>query len=335
MNDPAQHDEWHRLFSAALNDTMTEAEKTQLATALKTSAEARQLWFLYQDNECGLGELKPRGGAGLVAPSTVAPRRSAWIQWRPLTAAAAGLVIGLFSASMVWGYVVPYAGRAVTLLQDSFESGPPPLVTGVPVEAGRWSGDYSEVVGEFRGVKPASGAKMLRFLRADYEGKPGRDGYIADVFRIIDLRGAELGVDRGDACVSVEARFRALPYKNGAGRVRCNVTVYALDALPEPGERHQFYLKPKDGLPADGDDQKTGATILATATRAEVFSTASDTWQAARTELRVPPDTRFFMVHLHEWLIDSRGPREPQPVKFEGLFVDDVRATLTHQPPLP
>jgi hypothetical protein len=81
--------EWHRLFNAALNDQLSDAERGQLATVLKSSAEARQLWFLYQDNECSLAELKPRREA--KAPRTGFP----WFFWRPIAAAAA-LVIGAF-----------------------------------------------------------------------------------------------------------------------------------------------------------------------------------------------------------------------------------------------
>jgi hypothetical protein len=84
MSDPAPL-EWHRLFSAALDDTITEAEKTQLAILLKSSAEARQLWFLYHDNECGLAELKQRSVTG----TALSRHRARWFQWRPLAAAAA------------------------------------------------------------------------------------------------------------------------------------------------------------------------------------------------------------------------------------------------------
>jgi hypothetical protein len=201
MTNPPDHREWHRLFNAALNDELSDADSLELAAVLKSSAEARQLWFLYHDNECSLAEMSPA-----VEPKTRSTGLS-WFSWRQLTAVAAGLFIGLFGASVVWGYVGPYAGKVVTLLQESFESGPPPLTTGIPVEAGHWSGDYSQVVGEYRGVKPAGGRKMLRFLRSDYEGKPTRDGFIGDVFRIIDVSGPEYDVARGDACVSVEARF--------------------------------------------------------------------------------------------------------------------------------
>ena len=87
---------------------------------LKTNAEARQLWFLYHDNECSLAELKPR--------AVPARRRATRSAWSPLTAAAAGLALGLFSASMVWGYVGKWATPTTTLLAESFEAGASPSV---------------------------------------------------------------------------------------------------------------------------------------------------------------------------------------------------------------
>lgn len=54
---PDAHNEWHALFNAVLNGVAGEAEQRQLAELLKSNAEARRLWFLYNDNECGLAEL--------------------------------------------------------------------------------------------------------------------------------------------------------------------------------------------------------------------------------------------------------------------------------------
>lgn len=325
-------DEWHRLFNAALNDTLTPEEKTRLAQVLTEHPEARQLWFLYQDNECALGELRPPAP---FVPRKAGPPRSSWLQWRPAVAAAAGLVIGLFSASLVWGYAGVYANRTVQLLKDSFESGPAPRVTGVPLEPGHWSGDYSEVVGEFRGVKPASGQKMLRMVRSDYEGKPNKDGYIADIFRVIDLNRTDHDVDRGDAWVSVEARFRALG-EDYQGRVHSSITIHALNMLPTAEQRQEFFLKPSaGGGPGDGEGAQPSANILATTSRQSVYQSTKESWHTGRAELLVPPGTRYLMLHLHEWRLDAKDYKKPQPIEFSGLFLDDIRVTLTHRPPLP
>lgn len=324
MSDRMQ-DEWHHLFSAALNATITEAESAQLATLLKTNAEARQLWFLYHDNECGLVELKPR--ASVTARPT--PARGGWFSWSPLTAAAAGLVFGLFSASMVWGYVGLRANQATMLLAESFEGGSSPKVIGMPVRPGLWSGDFSEVVGEFHGVRPAQGAKMLRFLRADYEGKPVRDGYVADLFRIIDLRGKDLAVPGGDASIQLDARFAALPQNDLQG-MTCGMTIYALDELPPAGMRDDVFLKRLGVGGQEATEPDAEPRILATAARSEKTGTTG-AWQTVRSELRLPAETRYCLIHLRAHLNGSHRPEIAKPVEFAGLFVDDIHATLTHR----
>ena len=77
--------EWHRLFNAALNDQLSETEKLELAVVLKSSAEARQLWYLYNDNECSLVEIK-----------IPVKRELSRFTWKPLAAAMAGVVLGMF-----------------------------------------------------------------------------------------------------------------------------------------------------------------------------------------------------------------------------------------------
>lgn len=328
MTDSVQN-EWHRLFNGALNDTLNAVEKTELATLLKTSAAARQLWFLYSDNECGLAELKPRI---LAAPAPASRVRG--FSWSPLTAAAAGLIIGLFSASMVWGYVGTFVAKTITLVAESFESGPGPLVTGMPVQPGSWSGDFSEIVGEFDGVKPSQGARMLRFRRADYEGKPVRDGYVADLFRIIDLRDEALGVARGDASVTVEARFAALPQEQLRG-MSCGITVHALDALPPEGTRDDTLLRRMGAELLESAELDAGPRILATAARSERMGVTSGKWQVVRAELQLPAGARYGLVHLRAHLHGSHRPEVPKPVEFAGLFVDDVRILLTHRRSVP
>ena len=81
-------------------------EQAELDALLQRCREARRRFVGGMLLETDLREDTARL---LAAPAQVA-RRSAGIAWlagRPLTAAAAGLVFGLFSASMVWAYAVP------------------------------------------------------------------------------------------------------------------------------------------------------------------------------------------------------------------------------------
>jgi hypothetical protein len=159
--------EWHRLFNSALNDQLSDAERAQLAAVLKSSAEARQLWFLYQDNECSLAELKPR--SQVKSPRTGFP----WLSWRPLTAAAAGIVFGMLCTSVVFGFVGQHHGVKKTplaVLQPSFEDAQMPLARGFPPAASLWTGDVSKVVPAENGVTPKDGHHMVR-LETNVHGK--------------------------------------------------------------------------------------------------------------------------------------------------------------------
>jgi hypothetical protein len=160
--------EWHRLFNAALNDQLSDAERAELAAVLKSSAEARQLWFLYQDNECSLAELKPR--SQMKSPRTGFP----WLSWRPLTAAAAGIVFGMFCTSVVFGFVGQQHGVKKTplaVVQPSFEDAQMPLAKGFPPAPSLWTGDVAKVVPAENGVTPKDGHHMLRMETTVY-GKP-------------------------------------------------------------------------------------------------------------------------------------------------------------------
>lgn len=328
--------DWHDLIQRYVAGTIDDEEARTLQDALKNDDDLADLYLGYMNLDVAL---EAHAGSRatihdlLVSPISPLPYEATgaakWLSWRPLAAAAAGLIIGLFSASVVWGYVGPAAARSISLLQESFESTtPPPLVSGIPVEAGRWSGDYSEIVGEFRGVKPTSGEKMLRFVRADYEGKPMSDGYIGDLFRIIDLRDTAYDVARGDASVSVEARFFSLP-QNVPGRGLCGVSVYAMDALPAPSERREFLeMLQNTKTVLGGGSLDSGMAILATAVQS-VRQVPTKNWQTVRNELHLPSGARYLLLHLS--LLDPRGAQAPQPREFAGLFIDDVRVTLTHR----
>lgn len=83
-----KRDDLFRLFGGFSDGTLSDAEMEQLQTALRESAEARRLWFLFNDVEAGL--------ASVHAASTVVPprRRATW--WVVAAAAAAMIVAGLF-----------------------------------------------------------------------------------------------------------------------------------------------------------------------------------------------------------------------------------------------
>ena len=306
----------NELIQHYLHGEATDAEVAELDRLLASDRALRRKLIIETGIDAGLCEIARERASQL---SVVAPRRSVWLSWRPLTAAAAGIVLGMFCTSIVFAYVAPSLGKVITLLQESFESGPAPLVAGVPIEAGRWSGDYTEVVGGQQGVKPESGTKMLRFLRADFEGKVKPEGsYISDVYQLIDVRPYRREFADGGAVVQLSAAFNAFafPAEEAFG---CSVSLHALDAETA-----------MNGSTRIGETLLTDCLAMARNSRLKVDRDPV-TWQRLNAELRLPSNVDFILIRIG--LEHSNKAR--RRVTFDGHYLDGVRLTLARRAPLP
>lgn len=293
-------------------------EQAELDALLQRCREARRRFVGGMLLETDLREDTARL---LAAPAQVA-RRSAGIAWLaggPLTAAAAGIVLGMVCTSVVFGYVAPRVGKVMTLLQENFESGPAPLATGMPVKAGQWTGDFAEVVGEQQGVKPETGGKMLRFLRADYEGKVKPEGsYAGDLYRLIDLRSYRHEFTDHSAVVRTSAGFNSASFPERE-RYSCSVRTYALSA--------EMVMS---GAPLNGASLRDGA--LATASKGmPQMDRDPRSWQRVESELRLPAEAEFLLIHVS---VSNLTKDEVKDV-FRSHYLDEVRVSLLHRSPLP
>lgn len=293
-----------------LGGEATLEEARRLECMLAVDAQLRRDYLAYARVEAGLSsKVRPK----LV--KTASPTR--WLAWRPLTAAAAGIMFGMFCTSVVFGFGARSVERVVSLLQESFESGPAPLVTGVPPLLEQWSGDYSEIVFEHEGVKPKDGNKMARLLRSDYEGRtvprPSRQG---DLMRVLDVRRFLSDAKGGDVVMTLSAQFNAASFPSSE-RYDGMVTIYALGA----------------------DTTLHGATEDSVKEDALAFSVGEcrgvdrdpGTWQAAVTRLLLPPGTESVMVKVsfRRTLVGTGTLSSlPDSQTFTGHFVDDVRASI-------
>ena len=215
---------------------------------------------------------------------------------------------------MVFGFSVRSLERVVSILQESFESGPAPLVTGIPQELNLWCGDESELVETYEGVKPAQGKKMVRVLRSDFEGrvssKPSQHG---DLMRVVDVRPFLREANGGEVVMTVSALFNAAPFPE-AERYDGVVTLYALGQLGSTEEN--LY---EDALALSHGECRS-------------LDRDPSSWQSASTRFLLPTGTEFVMMKMSFRRMPKGSEVQsslPDPVIFAGHFVDDVRASLT------
>jgi hypothetical protein len=323
----------NELLERYLAGQTTQEESAAFESALKLDPALRALYLDHLNLETAL-EAQAGAVYGLLDSAVEAPAktiRGSWVQPRQLVSAAAGLVLGLFSASMVFGYVLPMTSKAITLLSEGFEAGPAPRVVGMPLTPGVWSGDFTEVVSAQQGVTPEGGKKMLRFLRADYAGKPAKLSYSGDLYRLIDIRPHAADLRDGNALVTFVANVRTTPCPEPK-RFHCGLGVYALDALPEatnvtvqPGALPLF---------GSGADWSLGKN-LATTVRQFPLNSEGGSWQKFRVELRIPNGAQYLMLAVH--LLDQSATKATATdavAEFSGQFMDNVEVTLLRKAPL-
>jgi hypothetical protein len=319
---------WDYLIHAHFDETLTDAERAELSTLIRGSeAVRRRFWELAEVHALGRDAARMAWGdldeTPVIAASAVRkpsdPRRLT--RFRPTMFMAAGVLIGVLMSSLAWAVVRPFAEPEIVLLTEGFESTlTPPLANGLPRAAGVWSGDLTELVTAQADVQPF-GRHMLRFLTADYKGKPNPGGYIGEIYRLIDLRELRHSVDDGHAIVQVSARFNAgsMIEQNG---FRTSLSLYALDAtVLENGTLHR------------------GSTLLdralaVTSRSQQELDQDTQTWQRLSTELRLPPETKFLLLRVAVAHSESTR-RASGHDKFEAHYVDDIRVLLARRPLLP
>ena len=292
-------------------------EVAQLESCLREDADFRLAYVRYFNLDVALSAVAKAVPKPETIMASSLPRRNAWLSWRPLTAAAAGIVFGMFCTSVVFGFGARSVEKVILLLQESFESEPAPLVTGVPPGPDRWSGDYSDIVAEFEGVNPKDGSKMARLLRSDYEGRtvprPSRQG---DLMRVLDVRPFLSDAKGGDVVMTLSAQFNAASFPSSE-RYDGMVTIYAL------GSDTNLHGATEDSVKEDALAFSIG--------ECRNVDRDAGTWQAAATRLLLPPGTESVMVKVsfRRMPVGAETLSSlPESLAFAGHFVDDVRASI-------
>ena len=294
-----------------LGGEATLEEAGRLESMLAVDAQLRRDYLAYARVEAGLSS-KVRPKLGKTAP----PNR--WLSWRPLAAAAAGIVFGMFCTAVAFGYVMPRAvataSRLFALVDGSFEKATGRVASGFPSEFGKWSGDEAEVV-----ISNAKdGKNALRFVRAEREpALPTYGAASCDVYQLVDLRPLKAEAASDDASLELSVQFLDARESSGEPvKFISQLLVFAGSPETLPAE---WPLSQKDAL-------ATGSGYF------DSMGGAPRSWHQVTTKVLLPPQADFAVVHLV-----AHKPKAPAGTDalFGEQFADDVRLTLKTQPTLP
>ncbi len=256
------------------------------------------------------------GMLGATQPFSEVKRRTGWFQWRPLTAAAAGIAIGLFCATVAWAVAAPRvvatAARLFALVDGSFEKQSGAVPSGFPATLGVWSGDEAEfVTGDAR-----EGRRMLRFVSPSSDGSDPQGRAIScDVFQLVDLRPLRPGLSaEGDAVLELSADFL------DARRSNTNPSVTFMCQL--------FLFKGDSEVLHKTWPLNNADTVSSGSADVTTLGGGPAAWKKVTAKCLVPVDADFAVIQI------AARPNL-RPAILESLFADDIQLTLKTQPRLP
>lgn len=230
--------------------------------------------------------------------------RFTWIT-RPIASMAAGLVIGLFSASIVWAVSSPEATteRLFSLINGSFDDDH--FASGFPTQTGLWSGDEAAMTDG-----------KLRFIATGSDSNdPNARAISCDVFQLVDLRSLrQMLSSKGDSVLELSADFLDARPHNTKPSVTFFCQLYLFTG--DPNALHQSWPQSLTDSLSSGCAQVTTLGTDAKGTR------------TLTAKALIPVETDFAVIQI------AARPNL-RPTKLDALFVDEVKLTLKTQPSLP
>lgn len=328
MNEPEHSSaRWRELIERHLLGQISEDESRELEAALSAHRVVRDEFRRRCNVDAALRHAATALQAETAPPVRNHPKertpdttRRLWLQWRPLTAAAAGIVLGMFCTSVVYGFVVRQQAVRVLPL-PVFEAGfeKPHLVIGdgEPKAVREWSGERASVVTAENGVTPVEGVRMSR-IGQNVPGQPEKMP-LARLYQMIDLSTVPAGTWDDEAEVKVEAAFCAA---DEGQQARFRIRAFALAEPPEDAAR-DFWPRVHSSLLQDDD---------LTVSSAQWFPVkpGQKGWHRFSLKLPLPRGTRTLVV------LFGAGHARNSAESPNSFYLDDVRVTLlSRQGPLP
>jgi hypothetical protein len=293
---------WDDLIQRYLAEQTSAEETRQLETALKSDDDLVDLYLRYAELDVALGVTAESTEA--TRELLIAPAKNFypyWFSWRPLTAAAAGIIFGILCTSVVFGYDGIRFVKAVqlNLVNAGFEMGEGPLKPGYSRQVAQWTGTALLAT-------TAEGQRCARLTPMLPLKEKSRAGVLLQTLDL-ETMGAMQTPEGTRLVLSVEVNASGLP-PAGMRQFALRVLTFSQSA-----QEVLEVIWPNHPKAAEANVVRT----------VEVDADAK-TWQRLRTPLELPKGTRSVMIEIS-------GPRTPLGTEVESLpefCVDSVRAHL-------
>lgn len=294
----------NELIQRYLHGEATDAEVAELDVLLASDRDLRRKLIVETGIDAGLCEIARERAS---QPSVVAPCRSVWLSWRPLTAAAAGIVFGMFCTSVVFGFVAQRAGAVkkvpLKVFDPGVKNGEAIMDQGVPHGVGQWGADSAKVVAAENGVEPLEGQRMMRLEPIPREKNV--KNLASRVYQVLDLRSLPMPDISSDAEVQVTGSF--FPTISEVSS-RYLIRAIALDEPPEQATIDFWSKMESDGVVSESQrfDTKPG----------------DRGWKTFSLKLRLPLESKTLV-----FILGAVPPADTSMQPFVH-YLDDVQVSL-------
>ncbi len=304
----------------AARDAQDDTARATLNELLRNDPGARAAMArLMVDEQALIHRLRDDSIVSLLDPApsdaqSKVVRTPRWYAWRPLMAAAAGIVAGMFCTSLVLGFVAQQANAVkktpLAVFDPGLESTAPITARDVPSRVGAWGAKSGRVVTAENGVEPREGQRMLRLepLPRNKQGKTN----LSSAYQMLDLRSRAKASRGGDAEVQVTASFCAA---NSEVSSLYSIRIFAINQPPDKA-RSRFWQKTED----------SGVAIVQ-----ETFGTEPGErgWHTFSLKMPLPRGARTLVFIL------AAGVPKDATEAASAYYLDDVQVSVLTPQPLP
>ena len=305
MMKEKDNSELDALINACLDGRMSEAEADRLSQWIEESSEARErYWELASvhgliEQSMQSASVKAATGEEMARP----PKAEGLFRWPRINAVAAGMMIGILSASLGWAYAIPLVHQtrreSTEIVFEGFEDADIKLSGRFPTNANEWFGGVRSVPGT-DAVPAAEGTRVAQF-------NPPTKSKFTYARYLIDLDEHPMPGEEHVRTVEVEASFfTSKPQEPSVFQIRLGA----------------FSQDPEAVRPIWNDHETLFDTVLQHVGRNYITEPGEQTgWHKLRATIEIPTGTRSVVISL------GAGNDEPGDAASEH-FVDAVRVQL-------